>query len=273
MSIPSFTPIWQGKTRIPPRIQVLEVRPRHAPTGEPIAWILVERTETEKLDACGKDVETATIRLSYERISDESTGRAAARGEFTGGYSQVFKTVMFGSTSVMQTGAIFLDLPGLEGQRIGTYLLDQIVTWAKRWPDAEVRPIRLLSMQATRANTPRRNRFYEQFGLVFDYRDEAHAEGRSKPVPVWALESVDAWKQNITEWSIPDYLAHTSATARHAAMLAESRARAIRDLSAYHRQVAAAPLRSAVAPLVARYRDWLLLWALIAAFAGMVWLR
>ena len=51
----------------------------------------------------------------------------------------------------------------------------------------------------------RRNWFYEQFGLVFDYTDPEHREGRSRPMLAGALVKVETWKQNITEHRMLDY--------------------------------------------------------------------
>lgn len=36
-------------------------------------------------------------------------------------------------------GELFLDPDELRGQRIGTYLMNEIVTWAQQWPEAPVR--------------------------------------------------------------------------------------------------------------------------------------
>ncbi|GBQ32032.1 hypothetical protein HLH34_00045 [Gluconacetobacter azotocaptans] len=64
-------------------------------------------------------------------------------------------------------GAVFLDLEELEGNRIGSYLMNLVVAWARQWPDASVNPITLLAHQARGENTIRRSRPYEQFGITF----------------------------------------------------------------------------------------------------------
>ena len=107
----------------------------------------------------------------------------------------------------MSKGAVFLDLPGLDGQRIGTYLMNEIVQCVQQWPEATVNGIELLAGQAHGDNKARRNWFYEQFGLVFDYTDPEHREGRSRPMLAGALVKVETWKQNITEHRMLDYLA------------------------------------------------------------------
>ena len=111
------------------------------------------------------------------------------------------------TSPAMGSGAVFLDLPGLEGQRIGTYLFNEIVTWAQQWPDATVQGVRLEAGQSHGENKARRNWFYEQFGLVFDYSDPEHKSGRSQPMLVKNLIPVDAWKQNIRERRMQEYMA------------------------------------------------------------------
>ncbi|MBN0147646.1 hypothetical protein JTL51_32530, partial [Pseudomonas aeruginosa] len=121
-------------------------------------------------------------------------------------YSRHFNSVSLTSPS-MSKGAVFLDLPGLDGQRIGTYLMNEIVQWVQQWPEANVNGIELLAGQAHGDNKARRNWFYEQFGLVFDYTDPEHREGRSRPMLAGALVKVETWRQNITEHRMLDYLA------------------------------------------------------------------
>lgn len=67
----------------------------------------------------------------------------------------------------------FIGLPEeLQGRRIGTWVMDEIVSWAKQWPDALIEPIKLSKQQATDDNKLRRNRFYNQFGFQFDLETE-----------------------------------------------------------------------------------------------------
>lgn len=96
-------------------------------------------------------------------------------------------------------------MPGLEGHRIGTYLMNEIVRWVLCWPEAIVNPVELVSWQADDENKERRNKFYEQFGLIFDYADQGRQAGLSRPMPAKMLTPVETWKQNITEHRMLDY--------------------------------------------------------------------
>ena len=94
----------------------------------------------------------------------------------------------------------FITIPcELQGRRIGTWVMDEIVSWAKQWPNARVEPIRLQKAQATDDNKHRRNRFYNQFGFQFDLEAE---EGGSPSCLVTAqLKTVDK-PRNIIKMSI-----------------------------------------------------------------------
>lgn len=63
----------------------------------------------------------------------------------------------------------FIEVPyELQGRRIGTWVMNEVVGWAKQWPNARVEPIRLQHAQASPDNKHRRNKFYNQFGLRVD---------------------------------------------------------------------------------------------------------
>lgn len=109
-------------------------------------------------------------------------------------------------TGSITGGAVFLDLPGLEGQHIGTYLMNEIVGWAMQLPDASVRPISLVDSQAGDANRERRNRFYEQFGIEFDYVDARRRVGQSREMLASKLTMTQAWAENITVIPMDEFL-------------------------------------------------------------------
>lgn len=107
-------------------------------------------------------------------------------------------------------GGAFLELrpPEMRGRRIGSYLMNEVVRWALHWPGAEVYVIELLKGQAlTIPEKERRNRFYAQFGIEFDFDNPTTQEtGTSKPMTAGGLKTVDTWKENITEHEVAPYL-------------------------------------------------------------------
>ena len=190
-----------------PRTVLLEVRPRERPDDGPVTWLLVEREES-----CLKPpAQSASIRLTYQIIGARTGNRVV------GSFSAYYERGSDGSADriSLTSGTVFLDPPNLCGQHVGTYLMNQIVLWAKRWPTAIVAPIKLLSGQADPENKARRNRFYEQFGLVFDYTDQDEKEGQSRPMPAGMLTQVETWSANIREHNVADYLDKAIQTARN----------------------------------------------------------
>ena len=102
-----------------------------------------------------------------------------SRGNFLGGYSTFDNRVSITSTQVWNDGGVFMDIPNMKGHRIGTYMMNEVVTWAKQWPSASVKNVKLLESDAYPENKARRNWFYEQFGLRFTYDQPEKRSGIS----------------------------------------------------------------------------------------------
>ena len=142
----------------------------------------------------------------------------------------------------VSNGAVFLDLPGLEGLRIGTYLMNEIVLWAKQWPEANVRPVSLLESQAQGENRERRNRFYEQFGLKFDYVDGDRRAGQSRPMQAGALVPTEAWRENLRIIPIDELLGELLTDNKRLARDLLNRTRAFKDLREEYQWVTRHPI-------------------------------
>ena len=272
MTLPSFDSSWRDGQSVKPRVLVLEVRDKEHPDAEALGWVLVEREETCRRDPRDGAIYEASIRLSYQRIAAKFSRRDGGKGQFDGSYSRSFNSVSLTSRS-MSKGAVFLDLPGLDGQRIGTYLMNEIVQWVQQWPEATVNSIELLAGQAHGDNKARRNRFYEQFGLVFDYSDSEHREGRSRPMLAGALVKVETWKQNITEHRMLDYLAAVLYAEERATSELQARDRACAELIAEQKQAEARPLRWALRRLYAHYASTVLAGLVLTAMLSMAWVK
>lgn len=163
---------------------VLEFRPRGKPDGDIIETILITFHQHSVLTA-DRDRGSASIEL---RMVPMSKWHNAARVHKWGASMRALSGKNPGELKLSDFG-IFIDIPGMRGLGLGTFLMDQIVQWAMQWPDANVRPISLAAGQATPENKARRNHFYERFGLVFDYRNDGD-EGVSRPMKVKALNRV-----------------------------------------------------------------------------------
>lgn len=237
--IPSLE-TWSCGQSIKPRIRILEIQRRDQPTGSPVAWLLVEETTMYSKD--NKTINEASISFSYKRISRDRSVRYENGGCLQGGYSRRCNAVSLSSKSLDSSGAIFLDLPKLEGCRVGTYFMNEIIQWVQRWPDATVKTIRLLKGQSHGENKERRNRFYEQFGLEFDYTSPEHTEGQSRPMLACELHPVETWKANIKEHHLMDFLVDTMNTRDVALSELEWRDRAVKELVGEQRQAEARPI-------------------------------
>lgn len=272
MALPSFDNGWREGQSVKPRILVLEIKDKDRPDDKALGWVLVEREETYRRDPRDGTIYEASIRLSYQCITAKFSHRDGGKGRFDGSYSRNFNAVSLTSTS-MSKGAVFLDLPGLDGQRIGTYLMNEIVQWVQQWPEATVNGIELLAGQGHGDNKARRNWFYEQFGLVFDYTDPEHREGRSRPMLAGALVKVETWKQNITEHRMLDYLAAVLYAEERATSELQARDRACAQLIAEQRRAEARPVRWALRRLYIHYASTVLAGLVLTALVGMAWIK
>ncbi|CAK7068039.1 MAG: hypothetical protein DELT_01739 [Desulfovibrio sp.] len=205
MPFPSLDPRW-GCPNEKPRIMVLEVREPAEPHEKVCGYLLVEREETPPFDAkTASTVAFAWIRVHYQRILPE-TRWDGGREVFSGSYSRSDNAVSITSSSIGE-GGIDLRIPHLQGHRIGTYLMNEIVRWVKQWPTAAVRQFRLSENDGYAENKERRNRFYEQFGIEFEYTDDDRKAGISRPMTASSLNMVNTWEKNISEYKVQEFMA------------------------------------------------------------------
>lgn len=253
-----------------PRILVLSVRDSKRREKLAIAHVVIERKEILESHADGQ-VKHASIELSFRLpCVDVYTGNG--RGEFQGSYSPSDNSVSLSSRDEAGHGFVTLDLPGLEGNRIGTYLMNEIVRWAKQWPDADVRPIELLTGQAGGENQKRRIRFYERFGLFFDYGDTELRTGISRPMKVRELQTVDSWKKNIDELHMFDFLAIQEQIRQQGDSERRMLEHSVRSLEQQLLRAQARPIVFATIQIF-RYRaNWLIGWCLVV-FAFLILMR
>ena len=270
-----MSPIFWDTVRIgaqsKPVLQVLEVRPKDQPEAEPLVRVLVQRDVRFKRDDQGQ-VYQASITLHYEEIAqDQPWGGQRGSGRFDGGFYARDNRVSLSSASGYQ-GAVFLDPGHWRGLRLGTYFMNEIVQWVKAWPDASVTPVELLARQADDDNRSRRNRFYEQFGLEFDYHDDEHRTGLSYDMLASGLNTVDTWQANIREISLQEWMGQCLERDERNGFKLDELARALQsrreEMEAIHRH----PLRWAMKVLYHRSIPSLLEFGLVAVFLMAIWL-
>ncbi|MEL7968082.1 hypothetical protein AAG587_17065 [Vreelandella neptunia] len=193
-------------------LRVIQVRHRDTPNSEsPDAILMIQRIE--QTIAHG-----VRLTLRVKRIDSQ---RPHGSNEFC--WAACYSQAGFGNAERVKLtdkecrsgGDVRMRLSGLLGNRIGTYLMTEIVAWAKQWPTAEVMQIKL-SWEDEKPgawdgmNVQRRNRFYEQFGIEFiPSETESSITARSKYMLANDLTTDDAeraWSLNIQEMNASDWL-------------------------------------------------------------------
>ena len=174
----SFRPQGHGQNRRKPDVRVLEIKcVAGSKDAERVDWILVERKEELERDPRTNEVHRGKISVFYWDLS-AGTASDIPDGEFLGFYDKGFDDISITSSSLSTGGYVRVDPPRLRGGRLGTYLMNEVVGWAKQWPDTPVREVTLLASDAgDPQNRLRRNRFYEGFGLEFDFTDKDKSAG------------------------------------------------------------------------------------------------
>lgn len=273
MSIPSFEQKWSGGGWTRPRIYLLEVRDRKRLDEPPIAWLVVEREEKYRCDPRNNEILEASIRLSYERLGARGSFSSDSKGFFSGGYSRGFaeRPRVSLTSPTVSDGAVFLDLPQLYGQGIGSYIMNEIVNWVRQWPEAEVAQIRLLEGQAHAINKERRNRFYEQFGLVFDYLNADHREGISRPMPASSLQPIGTVKANLREVELRGFITEVMTTNERESLELRSLKDAFSDLWEAVKAAQRRPMLWALRLLWTRWSTALTGLVLTTLFLGALW--
>lgn len=83
-----------------------------------------------------------------------------------------------------------------KGLRLGTLAFSYIVLWAKQFPDANIKKIRLSHNDAVDENNKkRRNQLYEKIGLKFEYSDLNAKSGTSIDMPACSLVEINSWNK------------------------------------------------------------------------------
>ncbi|MCX4030210.1 hypothetical protein H0A36_17705 [Endozoicomonas sp. SM1973] len=250
---------------------ILEIRHRDRPDQSPIAHLLVEREEKYRYSQ-DNEIMDAVIKLRYQRLGPHRPG-LESKGYFCGCYSKRYNRASLTASLPFESGGVFLDLSGLHGQRIGTYLLNTIVEWLQQWPDASVNTIELVEGQGHGSNKLRRNRLYEQFGIEFDFTSSKQQAGHSRPIHVGQLTPVTAWKANITERSLTDYMREILAEKQHLSEEFGYTDRLLKSYKVRYRQAEARPLWFAVKTLYRRHRDLLWSSSFFAVIAAVLWVK
>lgn len=209
LSIPTSILRFQGfgPTQRSPQVYVLELRRQPTDMTMPLVeWVLVEKSEVMERDPNTRTVHCAKLNIFYWDLSEGANLNDVPSGDFSASYDAIWNLVSLTSSSLDTGGYVLIEPIRLRGAHLGTYLMNLVVSWAKQWPEADVREIRLLPGDAGDDNRLRRNRFYEQFGITFAFDDPSMSAGVSQPINASNLTEVTSWKKSITEHNLVTYL-------------------------------------------------------------------
>lgn len=106
---------------------------------------------------------------------------------------------------------------------------------------------------------------------MFDYTDPEHREGRSIPMLAKALAPVEAWKANLLERDLRDYITDVLYVKDRATSDLMQREWAIERLLEERKRAEERPMRWALQRLWGRYASTLFIIALLAVLGALAW--
>lgn len=233
----------------------MEVRDPKEPYEAIQGYLIVEREEKSSLHE--NTVSSASVTLHYQRILPDKNRWNGGRESFSASYLRATNAVSI-TSAFMGEGAIYLGIPELHGHRIGTYLMNEIIQWAKQWPTATLVQFKLSENDGYEENKERRNRFYEQFGIKFRYSNNERKSGASLPMPVGDLVEVGTWKKNISELCIQEFIAGLLSDGRTARYDIQALQRANKSWREELRKAERTPIRWALKMLWGRYKLYMI---------------
>ncbi|MBE5212561.1 GNAT family N-acetyltransferase [Pectobacterium sp. A535-S3-A17] len=148
------------------------------------------------------------ITLYFRRVGEKQDPELSFRAIHT--ILKNDNNVIVSETISLTCGSLGIWHNDYKGNRLGRWLFNEIVTWAKQWPNADVNSIRLGPADATEDNLERRNKMYTGAGLEFDDDDNENRTGRSREMKASKLIVLSSWKKenggNITLQDFDDYI-------------------------------------------------------------------
>lgn len=242
--------------------RVIEVRhPQHPDSPDPVALLLIQRTEQQ----VGQD---RRLTLKVRRIGNHplfGTNQFSWSACYSPGDNREPERIKLTDGKLRPGGNVIIGMHDLIGHRVGTYLMAEIVAWAKQWPTAEVMRIDLSWQDEKEGawggnNKERRDRFYERFGITFKQcAPGGSITAKSKSMRAGELvteEAEQAWRLNIRESSTVDAIAEQQ---REIAMLAQECQRLEREamrLREVCQSTARRPVRQVLSRMAASPYAW-----------------
>lgn len=119
------------------------------------------------------------------------------------------------------------------------------------------RTVSLSPVDGSSENKDRRNRFYEQFGLQFNYSDPDLRGGVSQPMPASDLQPVDALKDYVQILTVSDFIGARLRETERLQRTTATQLLGINQLQSVVDEARKKPLRWAARQLCARFSVWI----------------
>lgn len=196
-----------GAMRTPPDVYIVEVRKGEADHiyGD-VEWLLVERQEHLIPNGAG-GIAQAKLCIQYWSLNDDVDQSDAPAGEFVALYDEAYNGVSLSSHSLWHGGYVVIEPERLCGLGLGTYFMNKVVAWAKQWPDAQVRQIKLPSGECRDKPAQQlRLHFYGRFGIKFDFPDNSPTDGIAYPMRASELTLASGSSKAIAERNVVVFL-------------------------------------------------------------------
>ena len=206
-------------------IEIIQVKDARTPI-EATHYILIE-TQSHQIVRTGRHqkIIDASIKVRATYLSGEWGCESGTLICEMGGDAS--------SSRVRLTNGLVTIHESMRGLHIGSYLFYKIVFWAKQLdPSTKIAPITLLSSDAYHPNKKRRNDFYSNSGIKFDWHDENQSAGISDPKLTVSDLTPHAHWPNIT----CDSRLHSLDEALKQRALLKDRVRKLRHLNRYYRR-------------------------------------
>ncbi len=206
-------------------IEIIQVKDVRTPI-EATHYILIE-TQSHQTVRTGhhQKIIDASIKVRATYISGEWACEAGTLICEMGGDAS--------SSRVRLTNGLVTIHESMRGLHIGSYLFHKIVFWAKQFdPSTKIAPITLISSDAYHPNKNRRNSFYGNSGIKFDWHDQNQGAGVSDPELTVSDLTPHAHWPNIT----CDSQLHSLDEALKQRALLKDRVRKLRHLNRYYRR-------------------------------------
>jgi hypothetical protein len=179
-------------------------------TGELLTFLLVQIQETysshKDYDTGNKYSEIGEIILCFKTLPFSP---------FVVNSEEMFSAKYENGRIIFCNTYIIIEKSELRGSHIGSYFMNEVILWMKKWPNASIIKMDLNDARVNVNNKDsndineviqRRNKFYANFGMKFNFFNEDKNKGTFIPMKVGELKTAHSMPTNMRKIDIFDFL-------------------------------------------------------------------